>query len=176
MSQDDLGMLHVYTGDGKGKTTAALGLAMRAAGHGRKVIVIQFMKGQINYGELESAKRIPGMEIHQFGRASFVSKESPDPVDVQMALEGLEFSKKILLERKHDVVVLDELNVAIEWKLVSLAEVLEMLHDRPKDVEVIITGRYAPKEIIEMADLVTEMKEIKHPYQRGTLGREGVEF
>jgi len=172
----ELGLLHVYTGDGKGKTTAALGLAMRAAGHGRRVIVIQFMKGQINYGELESARRIPGMEIVQFGRASFVSKESPDPVDVRMAREGLEFAKKVLSERKHDIVILDELSVAIEWKLVPLAEVLEMLRSRPRNVELIITGRYAPREIIEMADLVTEMKEVKHPYQRGTLGREGVEF
>jgi cob(I)alamin adenosyltransferase len=172
----NLGMLHVYTGDGKGKTTAALGLAMRAAGHGRRVIVIQFMKGQINYGELESAKRIPGMEIRQFGRASFVSKEKPDPVDVKMAQDGLEFARKVFSERKHDIVILDELNVAIEWKLVPLADALGMLRNRPKDVEVIVTGRYAPKEIIEMADLVTEMKEIKHPFQKGTLGRESVEF
>jgi cob(I)alamin adenosyltransferase len=176
MEEKKLGLLHVYTGNGKGKTTAALGLGMRAAGHGLKVIVIQFMKGQINYGELESAKKLANFEIRQFGRAEFVDKKNPAPVDVEWARKGLDNAKEILGLRACDVLILDELNCAIEWGLVSLTEVLDMLCSRPKDIEVIITGRYDPKELIQAADLVTEMKEVKHPYKKGMLGREGVEY
>ncbi|MFH0815468.1 MAG: cob(I)yrinic acid a,c-diamide adenosyltransferase [Methanobacteriota archaeon] len=176
MAKKVLGYLHVYTGDGKGKTTAALGLGMRAAGHGLKVLMVQFMKGRINYGELESAKRIPGFEIRQFGRAEFVDRKNPAQVDVDLAREGLEFAKSALAGGSADMLILDELNTAIDWGLVSLSEVVDMLCARRDDVEVVVTGRYAAKEIIEMADLVTEMREIKHPYKKGILGREGVEF
>ncbi len=176
MAREGLGMLHVYTGDGKGKTTAALGLAMRAAGHGFKILVIQFMKGQINYGELESAKKIPGIEIRQFGRAEFVDKKNPAKVDIDLATEGLAFAKASISEGAADIIILDELNVAVEWGLVPLAEVVGMLRTRPPGIEIVVTGRYAAKELLDMADLVTEMREVKHPFAKGVLGREGVEF
>jgi cob(I)alamin adenosyltransferase len=171
-----LGLLHVYTGDGKGKTTAALGLGMRAAGHGLKVVVVQFMKGRINYGELESARKLPGFEIHQFGRAEFVDKAKPAQVDIDLARKGLEFAKDVLEKRGCDLLVLDELSCAVEWRLVPLGEVLEILRSRPEGIEVVVTGRYAPKELLEMADVVTNMVEVRHPFQKGVLGREGVEY
>lgn len=176
MAKKALGCLHVYTGDGKGKTTAALGLGMRAAGHGLRVMMVQFMKGQINYGELESAKRIPGFEIRQFGRAEFVDRKNPAQVDVGLAKEGLKFAKSVLEEGSADLLILDELNTAIDWGLVPLSEVVDMLCARPEGMEIVVTGRYATREIIQMADLVTEMREVKHPFQKGILGREGVEF
>ncbi|MEW5937481.1 MAG: cob(I)yrinic acid a,c-diamide adenosyltransferase [Candidatus Thermoplasmatota archaeon] len=176
MPRDGLGLLHVYTGDGKGKTTAALGLGMRAAGHGLKVVMIQFMKGQINYGELESAKHIPDFEIHQFGRAQFVDKRAPDPTDVRLAQEGFERAKEMLGKGGCDLLILDELCVALEWKLLSLGEVLDALRNRATGMEVVVTGRYAPGELIEIADLVTEMREVKHPFMEGVLAREGIEY
>jgi len=176
MAKKALGYLHVYTGDGKGKTTAALGLGMRAAGHGLKVVMVQFMKGQINYGELESAKRIPGFEIRQFGRAEFVDRKNPAQVDIDLARDGLKFAKSALAEHSADVLILDELNTAIDWGLLPLSEVIDMLCSRPETMEIVVTGRYAAKELIQMADLVTEMREVKHPFQKGILGREGVEF
>jgi cob(I)alamin adenosyltransferase len=171
-----LGYLHVYTGDGKGKTTAALGLGMRAAGHGLKVMMVQFMKGQINYGELESAKRIPGFEIRQFGRAEFVDRKNPAKVDVELAQKGLKLAKSVLAERSVDLLILDELNTAVDWGLIPLSEVVKMLCARPDSMEIVVTGRYAAKQIIELADLVTEMREVKHPFKKGILGREGIEF
>jgi cob(I)alamin adenosyltransferase len=176
MENNGLGLLHVYTGGGKGKTTAALGLGMRAAGHGFRVLMIQFMKGQINYGELESAKRIPGFEIRQFGRAEFVDRNNPAQVDVDLARKGLDFAKESIAGRAADIIILDELSVALEWGLVPLEEVVEMLRARPPGMELVVTGRYANTEILDMADLVTEMMEVRHPYKKGTLGREGVEF
>lgn len=149
---------------------------MRAAGHGFRVLMIQFMKGQINYGELESAKRIPGFEIRQFGRAEFVDRNNPAQVDVDLARKGLDFAKESIAGRAADIIILDELSVALEWGLVPLEEVVEMLRARPPGMELVVTGRYANTEILDMADLVTEMMEVRHPYKKGTLGREGVEF
>jgi cob(I)alamin adenosyltransferase len=176
MATDGLGLLHVYTGDGKGKTTAALGLGMRAAGHGLRVLMVQFMKGQINYGELESARKVLGFEIRQFGRAEFVDKKRPAQVDLDLAREGLDFAKAAIAGGAADLIILDELNVAIDWKLVPLDEVMDMLRSRPKNIEVVVTGRYAAKDMLDLADLVTEMREVKHPYARGILGREGIEY
>jgi cob(I)alamin adenosyltransferase len=176
MAKKTLGYLHVYTGDGKGKTTAALGLGMRAAGHGLKVVMVQFLKGQINYGELESAKRIPGFEIRQFGRAEFVDRKNPAKVDVELAKDGLKFAQGVLAEGSADLLILDELNTAIDWGLVTLSDAVDMLRARPDGMEIVVTGRYAAREIIQMADLVTEMKEVQHPFQKGVLGREGIEF
>lgn len=172
----NLGLVHVYTGDGKGKTTAALGLALRAVGHGLKVYMIQFMKGNINYGELTASKQIQNLTIKQFGRAEFVSKKNPKAIDISLAEEALSHAKEVLGNKKHDVVILDEINVAIEWKLISLNDVIRLLQQRPKNVELILTGRYARPKIIAIADLVTEMKEIKHPYQKGIEARKGIDY
>ena len=170
-----VGLIHCYTGDGKGKTTSSLGLVVRAVGKGHKAIVIQFMKGQIKYGELEGVKKL-GAEIEQYGRPDFVSKENPEPIDIELAEKGLARAKEVISSGDYDLVVLDEMNITLDYKLVSEDEVLEMLTARPPHVEVILTGRYAPKAILDIADYVTEMKEVKHPYQKGVQAREGVEY
>lgn len=171
------GFIQVYTGDGKGKTTAALGLAFRAAGHGMKTIVIQFMKGSVFYGELESAKKMePYIKIVQVGREDFVRKGNPEDVDVKLARDGLELAKKVMKSGEYDIVVLDEINVAIDYGLVPLEDVLSVIRSKPDDVELVLTGRYAPQEIIDVADLVTEMREIKHYYSdKGIDARDGIE-
>jgi cob(I)alamin adenosyltransferase len=169
-------MVQVYTGNGKGKTTAALGLGLRAAGHGFEVYMIQFMKGQINYGELEAVKHIPNFTIRQFGRPDFVDKANPDPVDIKLAQEALDHARNILKEGKVDFLILDEVNVALDFRLVTDQEVLALIKSRPPQMELILTGRFAPPAILEIADLVSEVKEIKHPYQKGIAARKGVEM
>ncbi len=170
------GLIQVYTGNGKGKTTAALGLALRALGHGYRVCMVQFMKGGVRYGEIEIAKKLDNFEVKSFGRPEFVDKNNPEEIDIKLAHEALNYASEIIKSRKCDIVILDEINVALEWKLIKLSDVLDILKSKPEDVEIILTGRYAPKEIINLADLVTEMKEIKHPYQKGVKAREGIEF
>lgn len=176
MAELERGYVQVYTGDGKGKTTAALGLCLRAAGHGLKSRLIQFMKGQINYGELEAVKKLDGLVvITQGGRASFVSKEDPDPEDVRLAQEALALAEKMVAAGETDLLVLDEINVALDFKLVPLEPVLDLIKKKPEKMELILTGRNAPPEIIEAADLVTEMRELKHYWKSGVNGRKGIE-
>jgi len=168
-------MIHVYTGDGKGKTTAALGLGLRAAGHGKKVLMVQFMKGRTNYGELESAKRVPGFCIVQFGRPDFVDRKNPDPRDIEGAGEALSYALEAAKLRSCDLLILDELNVALDFGLVSLGEVKDFLAEKPEEMEIVITGRNAHPDIIELADLVTEMREVRHYYRKGVQARQGIE-
>ena len=176
MAPLEKGMVQVYTGDGKGKTTAALGLAFRALGHGLRAYVIQFMKGNIEYGELTMARALgPEIRIVQMGRESFVSRENPDPVDVRMALEALEHAKEIAARGDVDILVLDEINVAMDFALVDVKDVLALIDERPAGMEIVLTGRWAPSEIVDRADLVTEMKEIKHYYRKGVQSRLGIE-
>ncbi len=171
------GLIQVYTGDGKGKTTAALGLALRATGHGLKVLVIQFMKGNILYGELEASKRLsPQLTIKQMGRETFVSRTNPDPVDIELAQKALELAREAIQSKEYDIVILDEINVAVDYGLIPLSEVLRLMESKPESVELVLTGRYAKPEILEKADLVTEMVEIKHYYQKGIQSREGIEI
>jgi cob(I)alamin adenosyltransferase len=165
----------VYTGDGKGKTTAALGLGLRAAGHGYNVVMVQFMKGNLVYGEQKAARSLPGFEIRQFGRRAFVDRDHPAKIDKDWARKGLAFARKVLTDGKHDVVILDELNVALDWKLVTLEDVLGLIRDRAPRTELVITGRYAHPQVMELADYVTEMREVAHPYQKGWLGVKGVD-
>ncbi len=169
------GLFHVYTGDGKGKTTAALGLALRACGHGLKVYMIQFMKGDINYGELKAAQWIPTLTIVQFGRASFVDRKKPADEDKALARQALLHAKSIVHEGKHDILILDELNVAIDYKLVDLKDVIALIDSRPGSMELIITGRNAHEKLIKRADYVTNAMNIKHPYDTGVMAREGIE-
>jgi cob(I)alamin adenosyltransferase len=171
----ELGLVHVYTGDGKGKTTAALGLAMRAAGHGLKVHMIQFMKGDINYGELASAEFLPNITIIQFGRPTFVDYENPAEEDRKLAQDGLAHARKVMADEKPDLLILDELNVAVDFRLISAEDVCELLDAKPQDMEIVITGRRAHEKVIARADYVTEMMKIKHPYDSGILGRLGIE-
>jgi len=168
-------MVHVYTGDGKGKTTAALGLALRAVGHGYRVVVVQFMKGDLVYGEQKAARRIEGLEIRQFGRKEFVDRKNPANVDRDLARKGLEYARRVLTDGKHDVVILDELNVALDWKLVTLEEVLSLIREKAPGTELVITGRYARPQVMELADYVTEMREISHPFRKGYLCAKGVD-
>jgi len=168
-------MIQIYTGDGKGKTTAALGLAMRACGHGLRVIMIQFMKGDIEYGEIKMAGKIPNFEIQQFGLPTFVEKGNPSAEDLRLAKEGFDFTREVIEKGEHDIVILDELNVAIDFGLIYVEDVLALLDSVPESMEIVITGRYASPKLIERADLVSEVKEIKHPFQKGVYARRGIE-
>jgi len=169
-------LVQVYTGDGKGKTTAAFGLAIRAAGRGLKVYVIQFIKGGFDYGELYIVNKIPNITLKAFGRGQFVTQLPPPKKDVQLAEEAFQLAKKIVEGGEYDIVILDEINVALSLRLISLEQVLDLIRNKPAHVELVLTGRYAPKEVIETADLVTEMKEIKHPFQKGVAPRKGIEY
>ncbi len=170
------GYIQIYTGNGKGKTTAALGLSLRAAGHGLKVAIIQFMKGWIDYGELEGVKMLsPYVTIHQCGRDTFVNPENPDPEDVKLARDGFELAKKIIFDERPDIVVLDEINCAVMFNLISEEEVIELMEKKPEGMELVLTGRGATEKMIEKADLVTEMREIKHYYAAGVDARVGIE-
>ncbi len=171
-----VGLIQVYTGEGKGKTTAALGQAVRAAGQGLRVCIVQFMKGWPHYGELPALAAIPAITIRQFGRAEFVNKASPDPQDIREAEEGLAYARQAMLSGQYDIIVLDEVNMALDFELIPLADVLRLCDEKPEHIELILTGRCAPPEIIRRADLVTEMRSLKHPYDRGIQSRQGIEY
>ena len=166
------GLIQVYTGPGKGKTTAAFGLALRAAGRGLKVMVIQLLKGRES-GEVAAARSV-GIEVAQFGGPGWTNLQSPAPTDRDRAAEALEAAKGAI--QRVDLLVLDEANVALAAGLWPLGEVLALLEGRPPGVEVVLTGRGAPVELVMRADLVTEMLAIKHPYHDGLAAREGIEF
>jgi cob(I)alamin adenosyltransferase len=172
------GLIQVYTGNGKGKTTAALGLAFRAAGHGLKVLIIQFMKGNNLYGEMESARKLsPCLTIKPFGGKTFLSKtHPPEANDIQLAMEGLSLAKRAVENKEYDIVILDEINMAIDFGLIPLSEVLDLIDRKPEEVELILTGRNAKPEMIERADLVTEMVERKHYAHKGISARKGIEM
>ena len=168
------GYIQIYTGDGKGKTTAALGLALRAAGHGLRSYIAQFMKGQ-TYGELISLRSIPDITIEQFGKDTFVHIDSATPEDIQMAEYGLEQAGQAMMSGNYQIIILDEIHVAIHFQLLTLDRVLNFLSIKPPAIELILTGRRAPKELIDKADIVTEMVEVKHYYQHNVLARDGIE-
>lgn len=170
------GLIQVYTGDGKGKTTAALGLAVRAAGHGLQVHIVQYMKGWPEYGELIALRHQPNITLVQFGRPDFVDRDHPDPEDIALAQQALQHSLDVLRDGRYDVLVLDEINVAVDYELVSLDQVLALLDAKPPHVELVLTGRGAHPQLVERADLVTEMLPIKHPYSKGLGAREGIEY
>ena len=170
------GLVHIYTGKGKGKTTASLGLAVRALGHGAHVTMIQFMKGWKEYGELITASKLEGLKIIQTGRPDYVYRGKEQPEDYDEAERGMETALRVMSSGKCDMLILDEINVAIEYGLLPLELLIELVKNKPFGMELVMTGRDAKKELIELADLVTEMKEVKHPYNDGTTARRGVEF
>jgi cob(I)alamin adenosyltransferase len=168
------GYIQVYTGNGKGKTTAALGLAIRAAGAGLKVFIAQFIK-MGEYSEIKALKRFDDLiTVEQFGSGRFI-KGKPSVSDIEAAQKGLEKIKTIFTSGQHNVVIMEEANVAAGLGLLSLKEILEIMAEKPKEVELVITGRGADSKIIEKADLVTEMKEVKHYFQKGVKARIGIE-
>ncbi len=169
------GYIHVYTGNGKGKTTAAIGLGIRATGEGLKVIMIQFMKGR-RYSEIDALQQIKNFTVVQFGRDEFVSKEKPEQIDIDLAQKGLIYAKEAVQKGQYDLVILDEINVAIDFHLISLEDVIKLLEKKPETLELVLTGRYASPEIIKHADIVSEILEIKHPYQKGVQSRKGIDW
>src|SRR6056297_412882 len=167
------GMLQVYTGDGKGKTTAAIGLAVRAAGAGLKVFIGQFVKS-MEYNEIKILKNIDNIDVEQYGLNCFIEKE-PEQKDIKAAQEGLKEIREILTSDKYDVVILDEANIAVYFDLFSVDELINVIDSRNEGIEVIVTGRKAKEKLMDKADLVTDMQEIKHYYEKGVQARDGIE-
>jgi cob(I)alamin adenosyltransferase len=166
----------VFTGTGKGKTTAAFGQALRAIGQGYRVFGLQFMKGR-KYGEFIAAgKYLPCLTIRMFGLDSFVMRDNPAAIDIELAQKGLAAAKKAINSGKYDMIILDEINVALDFKLIDLQEVVELIKNKPVSLDLILTGRYAPPEIIELADTVSEVKEVKHHYNKSIKDRAGIEY
>jgi cob(I)alamin adenosyltransferase len=169
------GYVQVYTGNGKGKTTAALGLALRAAGAGLRVYIGQFMKG-LHYSELEAAKKLaPFLAIEQYGHPEFCVPGKVSEEDYQLARVGMDKLKAALHSGDFDVVVMDEICTALHFGLIEAEEVLGVMRTKPENVELVLTGRYAPDAILAAADLVTEMREVKHYYQKDVPARKGIE-
>jgi len=168
-------VVEVYTGDGKGKTTAALGLALRATGHGWRVLIVQFMKGDPTYGEIVAARGVKGLTVTQTGLPTFVEKGNPSPEDLAEAQRGLTLAREALASSKYRMVILDEINVAVDYGLLKLDDALALIDACPENVELVFTGRGAKPAVIDRADLVSEVKEIKHPYQKGIVNRVGID-
>ncbi len=170
------GLVMVITGNGKGKTTAAFGQALRAIGQGYKVFVLQFMKGR-KYGEFIAAEKyLPRLTIRMSGLDSFVMRDNPAAVDIELAQKGLGAAQKAISSGKYDMVILDEINVALDFKLIDLQKVIKLLKNKPVELDLILTGRYAPPEIIKLADTVSEVQEVKHHYKSGIKDRAGIEY
>lgn len=170
------GLVQIFTGNGKGKTTAALGTILRAAGHGLKVFIVFFMKGDYEYGEFNTLPKLPNIEIFKSGFRQFTDPLNIKPEEKEQAKSALAAARKAILSGSYDLVVLDEVNVALEYNLIELDEVVKLIEDKPPRVELILTGRYADNGLIEMADLVTEMVKVKHPFDKGIKARKGIEY
>jgi cob(I)alamin adenosyltransferase len=169
------GVLLVITGNGKGKTTSAFGTALRSLGHGFKIAVVQFMKGRI-YGELEVLRDRLGVDVYQFGRNAFVDPKNPDPRDLELARQGLDKAWEIVRGQQHDLLILDEIIYVASYGLLPETEVLALARSRPRWMDLILTGRGASAELIELADTVSDVREIKHHYKKGIESRAGMEY
>ena len=173
------GLVVVYTGGGKGKTTAALGLVLRAVGYNHKVCMVQFVKGSWHYGELDSAKRLaPEFELITAGKGfvGILDDKSPREEHIKAANDTLAISREKMMSGKFNVVILDEINYAIQLELLKLDDVIDMIKSKPAELDLVLTGDHAAKEVIDLADLVTEMKEIKHPFKSGIKAKKGIDF
>ncbi|RNJ74820.1 MAG: cob(I)yrinic acid a,c-diamide adenosyltransferase [Nitrosopumilus sp. D6] len=176
---DSDGLVIVYTGGGKGKTTAALGIALRAAGYGKKICMIQFIKGSWHYGEADSYKRLmPEFEILAAGEGfvGIIDDKSPREDHVRAAAEAARMSSERIKSGRYDIIILDEINYAVNLGLITANDVLGLIKSRPPGTDLILTGNHATDEVIEAADLVTEMREVKHPFKRGIKARKGIDF
>ena len=177
MAED--GLVIVYTGGGKGKTTAALGMALRAVGYGHQVCMIQFIKGSWHYGEMDSSKRlVPEFELVAAGKGFVGILDDTSPIEEheKYAQEAIQTCKEKILSEKYDLIILDEINYAVDLGLINIESVMELIKIKPKKLDLVLTGNHAKDEIIELADLVTEMKEIKHPFKSGIKAKKGIDF
>ncbi len=177
--REKTGLTIVYTGNGKGKTTAALGICVRAAGYDLKVAIVQFIKGSWHYGELDGIKKyLPNVELYQGGKGcvGILNDRLPKEEHIKAAAAALKMAKELMLSGKYNILILDELNVAVSLELIGIKDVMHLLDKKPEKMDIIITGRNAHEDLIERADLVTEMKEIKHPYQKDVLARKGIDY
>jgi len=174
--QNGRGLVQVFTGNGKGKTTAALGTILRAAGHGLRVFIVFFMKGDYDYGEFSTLSRLPNVDMSSFGFRHFTDPANVKPEEIEQAKLALAAARKAILSGNYDLVVLDEVNVALSYHLIELDELVQLVRDKPPGLELILTGRHADTKLIEMADLVTEMANIKHPFEKGIKARKGIEY
>ncbi len=171
------GLVSIFTGDGKGKTTAAIGTAVRAAGHGLRVFIVFFMKGRgYVHGEFAVLAKLPNVTIASFGQRGWADKDEVKPEHREQAGLALASAREAIQGGSYDLVVLDEVNVAITSKLIELDEVLRLINDKPRNVELILTGRNADPRLVQRADLVTEMQMIKHPYAKGIKARKGIDY
>jgi cob(I)alamin adenosyltransferase len=170
------GLIHVYTGNGKGKTTAAIGLAVRALGHNAKVHIIFFMKGNFPYGEREILSQLTNLSFQVFGHEHLIDPNNVKEEEKEQACEALKASQTALESGRYDLVILDEINVASAWKLIDVKDVIKLIDRKPPKVEIVLTGRYADRRLIDKADLVTSMDEVKHPYRNGIEARKGIEY
>ncbi len=173
------GLIIVYTGKGKGKTTAALGIALRAAGYKKKICMIQFIKGSWHYGEMDSSKKLePELEMVAVGKGfvGIIDDQSPKEDHEKIAKEAIKISNEKIQSGKYDIVILDEINYAVNLGLISLGEVISLIKSKPHELDLVLTGNHAKDAVIEIADLVTEMREIKHPFQQGVKAKKGIDF
>jgi cob(I)alamin adenosyltransferase len=170
------GMVEVFTGEGKGKTSAALGMILRALGHGLRIHIVFFMKGSFPYGEQKTLSQLPNVTFKKFGFETFCDPANIKLEEKEQAQDALLASREAMLSGDYDMVILDEVNVATGWKLIDISQVVQLIKDRPENVELILTGRHADPRIIELADVVTNMAKVKHPYDRGILSRKGLDY
>lgn len=179
MENEKKGLVIVYTGDGKGKTTAALGLCVRASGYDEKVCIIQFIKGSWKYGEIDGIKKLaPNVELHQkgLGFVGIIDDKLDKSEHIKAANEALAFADQKIRSGDYDIIILDEINVAVHLNLLKIDDVIKVIENKPESLNLVLTGRNAKEEIIELADLVTEMREIKHPFHKGIKAQKGIDY
>jgi cob(I)alamin adenosyltransferase len=177
MVKNGTGLVQVFTGDGKGKTTAALGTILRAVGHGLNIFIVFFIKGSYAYGEFSALGKLPNVKLATFGLRQFMDKNIEiNPEEKRQAEAALSTAREAIESGLYDLVVLDEINVALDFHLITMDDVIDIIKNKPSHVELILTGRNAAARLIEMADLVTEMVNIKHPYDKGVKARQGIEY
>ncbi|HUV51834.1 MAG TPA: cob(I)yrinic acid a,c-diamide adenosyltransferase [Dehalococcoidia bacterium] len=170
------GLVEVFTGNGRGKTSAAMGVVLRALGHDLKICIIFFMKGKFPYGEQKTLAKFPNVNFTVFGSLDFVDPRNVREEDKKEARKALQAGREAMLSGKYDLVVLDEINVAAAWGLIGVEDIIKLIEDKPEQVELILTGRYADPRIVKQADLVTEMVAIKHPFDEGVKARAGLDY
>jgi cob(I)alamin adenosyltransferase len=173
-TKNNLGLIHIYTGRGKGKTTASLGLAMRAVGHDLKVAVIHFMKIW-DYGEVRSLNKL-GIDLFRYGTTELIDPNKPSPVDFEEAEKAISMAEELAQKGMYHLLILDEITLAVDFNLIPLKRVVQLLDNKPNNLELVLTGRNCPWELIKRADLVSVIDEIKHPFQKGIEARKGIEF